>query len=151
MIFRWSIWGKDILKNSELLRYSILSFKKHFGNNHNYIVFTDNYNLVSRQFDNNICVKNFPHDKNLHFCIKSNATWQKWCPSPRLDITQDEFFIDADVFLLKYPKEVDKFLNNPKLKFGIMDEFFGQPYQHGAMQKKASTKTPYVIDFFSHS
>ncbi len=47
MIFRWSIWGGGITKNIELLRYSILSFKKQFGGSHQYIVYTDNSNYVS--------------------------------------------------------------------------------------------------------
>ena len=49
-----------------------------------------------------------------------------------------------DVFLLRYPKEVDTFLSNSKLKFAILDEFRGQPYQHGVMHKKATSDTPFV-------
>ncbi len=144
MIFRWSIWGKSLSKNLELLRYSVFSFKKQFGHSHHYIIFTDNQKLVSKQFKKDVCIRKFPNNKNINFCFKSKATWQKWCPSPRLDINQDEFFIDADVFLIKYPKEVDYFFSKSKLKFAILDEFFGQPYQHGAMSKKTSKKTPYV-------
>ncbi len=144
MIFRWSIWGEDTSKNIELLRYSILSFRKHFGNDNQYIVYTDNYNFVSKQIDAGVGVREYPLDKNSQFCFTSKATWLKWCPSARLDINQVEFYIDSDVFLLKYPKEIDSFLSNPKMKFGIMNEFLGQPYQHGAMHKKASVDVPFV-------
>ena len=144
MIFRWSIWGEHISKNIELLRYSILSFKKQFGSNHQYIIYTDNAGFVSKQIDGGVDVREFPSDKNLRFCITSKATWLKWCPSPRLDVGQDEFYVDSDVFLLKYPKEIDSILSNPKIKFAIMDEFFGQPYQYGAMHKKATPDTPFV-------
>lgn len=144
MIFRWSIWGDRISKNIELLRYSVLSFKKQFGNGHQYIVYTDNYDFVSKQLDTNVVVRKFPSDKNSQFCITSKATWLKWCPSSRLDITQDEFYIDSDVFLLKYPEEIDSILANPKIKFAIMDEFWGQPYQRGAMHRKATLDTPFV-------
>jgi len=142
MIFRWSIWGEHISKNIELLRYSVLSFKKQFGSKNQYIIYTDNTSFVSKQLDADI--REFPSDKNSQFCITSRATWLKWCPSSRLDISQDEFYIDSDVFLLKYPKEIDLILSNPKIKFAIMDEFFGQPYQHGAMHKKATSNTPYI-------
>ncbi len=143
MIFRWSIWGENISKNIELLRYSILSFKKQFGGNHKYVVYTDNVRFVSGQYAD-VDVRQFPSDKDSQFCVTSKATWMKWCPSPRLDINQTEFFIDLDVFLLKYPKEIDLFLSNPKMKFAIMDEFSGQPWQHGAMRKKATSDTPFV-------
>jgi len=144
MIFRWSIWGDNLVKNLELLYYSVFSFKKQFGDNHQYIIFTDKQKDVAKKFNKDINIKNFPRNKKMQFCITSKATWRKWCPTARLDINQDELFIDSDVFLLKYPKEVDKFLINKKLKFAIMDEFSGQSYQHGAMCKKATKKTPFV-------
>lgn len=146
MIFRWSIWGEHMSKNIELLRYSVLSFKKQFGNNHQYIIYTDNANFVSNQLgkDAGADVRNFPSDKDSQFCIASKATWSKWCPSSRIDVDQDEFYIDSDVFLLKYPKEIDLILSNSKIKFAIMDEFLGQPYQHGAMHKRAIPNTPFV-------
>jgi len=146
MIFRWSIWGKNISKNIELLRYSILSFKKQFGDGHQYIIYTDDTIFVLGQLDTIAEVREFPSggDPNSLFCFASKATWMKWCPSSRLDITQDEFYIDSDVFLLKYPKDVDLALSNPKTKFVIMDEFIGQPYQHGAMHRKATPDTPFV-------
>ena len=144
MIFRWSIWGGHISKNIELLRYSVLSFRKRFGSGHQYIIYTDNPCFVSKQLDTDVDVREFFSDKNSQFCVASKATWSKWCPSPRLDINQDEFYIDSDVFLLKYPKEIDLFLSNSKIKFAIMDEFFGQPWQHGAMRKKATSDTPFV-------
>lgn len=145
MIFRWSIWGGHISKNIELLRYSVLSFKKQFGSDHQYIIYTDNASFVSKQLvDVGVDIKKFPSDKNSQFCVTSKATWLKWCPSSRLDINQDEFYIDSDVFLLKYPEEIDSILSNQKVKFAIMDEFFGQPYQHGAMHKKATSDKPFI-------
>lgn len=144
MIFRWSIWGEHISNNIELLRCSTLSFRKQFGSGHQYIIYTDNVKFVSKKLDTNVDVREFPLDKNSRFCIASKATWMKWCPSARLDIDQDEFYIDSDVFLLKYPEEIDSILANPKIKFAIMDEFLGQPYQRGAMHRKATPDTPFV-------
>ena len=144
MIFRWSIWGDHIAKNAELLHYSVLTFKKQFGNNHQYVIYTDNTEYISRYFDKTIDIRPFPTGGNSLFCTLSKATWMKWCPSSRLDINQTEFYIDSDVFLLKYPKEIDTFLSNPKEKFAVMDEFFGQPWQHGAMSAKAGPNTPFI-------
>ncbi|OGD66760.1 hypothetical protein A2442_01395 [Candidatus Campbellbacteria bacterium RIFOXYC2_FULL_35_25] len=144
MIFRWTIWGEYKLKNIELLKYSILSFKKQFGESHNYVVYTDdektlkeNLRGIAEIFNINSCVEN-------KYNIKSKATWMKWCPLVKLDIDKTEIYVDSDVFLLKYPIEIENFITNPKLKFAIMDEFYGQPWQHGAMQKRATKVTPFV-------
>ncbi len=144
MIFRWSIWGGHISNNIELLRYSVLSFRKQFGDDHQYVIYTDNASLVSKQLGVSADVKKFPSDENSQFCVTSKATWKKWCPSSRIDVTQNEFYVDSDVFLLKHPDEIDSILSNQKIKFAIMDEFLGKPYQHGAMHKKATSDTPFV-------
>jgi len=144
MIFRWSIWGKYTSKNIELLRYSILTFKRQFGDDHQYVVYTDNTEFVGGYLDKTMDIRQFPTDDNSLFCVVSKATWLKWCPSSRMDVNQTEFFIDSDVFLLKYPKEIDKFLSDPNMKFAIMDEFLGQSWQHGAMSKKTNPDTLFV-------
>ncbi len=144
MIFRWSIWGEHTSKNIELLHYSILTFKKQFGNDHDYIVYTDNVSQILYYLYKSVDVRQYPTESNSLFHISSKATWKKWCPESRLDISQTEFYVDSDVFLLKYPKEIDLFLSNPNMKFAIMDEFYGQQWQHGAMNKKANQDTPYV-------
>lgn len=144
MIFRWSAWGGQISDNIELLRYSINSFRKQFGDGHRYVVYTDNPGFVASQVDSHVEVREFPVGSGSRFCVASKATWLKWCPAARLDVGQDEFFVDSDVFLLKYPQEFDTVLSNPKVKFAIMDEFLGQPFQHGAMRRKATPDTPFV-------
>lgn len=142
MIFRWTIWGDYKQKSLELLKYSILSFKKQFGDNHEYIIYTDTPGELS-EFEKFSKVIDFK-STGSQYDIDTKATWKKWCPDSRLDVSQTEFYIDSDVFLVDYPKEVDYFLNNPKLKFAIMDEYNGQPWQHGAMQIKADDKVPFV-------
>lgn len=141
MIFRWTFWG-DNSKNMKMLFYSISSFKHFFGSENEYIVYTDNLNNISKKVKEIADIRLFP-ESGL-FNIKSTATWLKWCPSPRLDISKTEFYVDSDVFLVKYPKEVDDFINDNKLKFAILDEFKGEYWQHGVMHKKALSGTPYV-------
>ena len=145
MIFRWSIWGDHISKNIELLRYSILSFKKQFGDEHQYIIYTDDESEVSKHFFGlDVEVRQFPKQGNSIFFVSSKATWMKWCPAPRIDVSQTEFYVDSDVFLLKYPKEIDSFLSDQNSEFAIMDEYYGQSWQHGAMARKTTNKTPFV-------
>lgn len=143
MIFRWSIWGQHKENNLELLRYSIFSFKKQFGKSHRYIIYTDSPHQLADKFSEIAEVLGFDSSNN-EYDIDSVTTWRKWCPTARLDISETEFYIDSDVFLLKYPKEIGEFINNPKLKFGILDEFKGQFWQHGAMQKKGVKEAPFV-------
>jgi len=138
------MWGDNKLKSIELLKYSILSFKKQFGDDHEYVIYTDDPKSLESDLNGIAKILDFNSAQGNEYNIKSKATWMKWCPTARLDINQTEFYIDSDVFLLRYPKEVDDFLNNPKLKFGIMDEFYGQPWQHGAMQRKETKDTPFV-------
>lgn len=145
MIFRWSIWGDHISKNIELLRYSILSFKKQFGDEHQYIIYTDDESEASKHFFGlDVDVRQFPKQEDSIFSVSSKATWMKWCPAPRIDVNQTEFYVDSDVFLLKYPKEIDSFLSDQNSEFAIMDEYYGQSWQHGAMARKATNKTPFV-------
>lgn len=70
--------------------------------------------------------------------------WMKWCPTSRLDTNQTEFYIYSDVFLLGYPKEIDAFLSDERMEFAIMDEYFGQSWQYGAMAHKATEDTPFI-------
>ncbi len=144
MIFRWSFWGDHKAKNSELLYYSIASFRKQFGKGHQYIVYTDGIHAISGQIKSLADIRQFPNDETTLFNIQSKATWLKWCPKSRLDLNQTELYIDSDVFLLKYPDELDDFLSNPLIKFAIMDEFLGQSWQHGAMRRKVLPDTPFV-------
>ena len=144
MIFRWSIWGTHKKQNAELLKYSILTFKHHFGNEHDYVVCTDNVNMIAELIGNLASTIDFNENIKGNYNIESKATWKKWCPRVRLDINQTEIYIDSDVFLLKYPSEIENSIAEPKIKYVIMDEFYGQPWQHGAMKKKASGETPFV-------
>jgi len=144
MIFRWSIWGSHKTKNIELLKYSILTFKRYFGFDHEYVVCTDDVNLLKKMVGNLSTFVDFSENGKSFYDVESKATWKKWCPRVRLDINQTEIYVDSDVFLLKYPIEIDSFLSNLSMKFSIMDEFFGQSWQHGAMSRKASQDTPFV-------
>lgn len=144
MIFRWSSWGIHKKQNAGLLKYSILTFKHHFGPEHDYVVSTDNVNTISEIIGDLASVIDFNENGKSLYDIESKATWKKWCPRVRLDINKTEFYIDSDVFLLKYPTEIYHLINEQKIKYVIMDEFLGQSWQHGAMKKRATAETPFV-------
>lgn len=141
MIFRWSIWGDNKEKSLELLEYSILSFKKYFGDNR-YVVFTDQVDQVFNKLGKTAEIVEYSKDDK--FNINSKATWKKWCPKVRLNIDEHEIYVDSDVFLVNYPTEIFNFLEDKKYKFAILDEFKGQSWQHGAMHNRATDKTPFV-------
>jgi len=144
MIFRWSIWGTHKSKNLELLKYSILSFKLYFGAKHDYVVFTDDTKILKETIGNIVYVFSFNEGHKSIYNIESKATWKKWCPRARLDINATEIYIDSDVFLVNYPSEIDHLIAEPIVKFAILDEFLGQPWQLGAMSQKATSNTPFV-------
>ena len=142
MIFRWTLWGEN--KNLDMLKYSIDSFVACFGKSHRYILYTDNVKEIDISFIGDLEIYNFNESENNIFNIESKATWKKWYPKPRIDIKQTEVYVDSDVFMVEYPKELDEFIKNDKYKFAIMDEFNGQAWQHGAMQKKNIKGAPFV-------
>lgn len=144
MTFRWALWGIHEVKSIELLRYSIESFKHHFGSAHEYIVCTDNIASLEKKVGDIAIIIDFSGNGESIYNIETKATWRKWCPRVKIDNKNTEIYIDSDVFLLKYPKEFDEIINNSKIKFAIMDEYFGQPWQHGAMQRKATKDTPFI-------
>jgi hypothetical protein len=61
-----------------------------------------------------------------------------------LDISQHEFFVDSDVFLVGYPHEIDKILASKNVRFAVLDEYVGKPFQHGAMHRRVSRETPFI-------
>ena len=144
MIFRWSIWGLHKTKSLELLTYSILSFKHHFGDAQEYVVCTDDVVLLEHEVGNIAQIIDFNEDEKSIFDIESKATWKKWCPRVKLDIDATEIYIDSDIFLIKYPIEIEKLIADPRIKFAVMDEYLGQPWQHGAMQRKSTGETPFI-------
>lgn len=144
MIFRWSIWGTYKNQNAELLKWSILTFKHHFGNEHNYFVCTDNSDVIGEAIGGIASIIDFNMEGNSIYNIESKATWKKWCPRVRLDVNQTEVYIDSDVFLLQYPFEIESAIADTKIKFAILDEFLGQSWQHGSMKIKSNANTPFV-------
>ena len=144
MIFRWTIWGDYKEKSIELLKYSILSFQCHFGKQHRYIVAADDMESVKNNIGIIAELIDFKEYGESVYDIESKATWKKWCPRVRIDIHETEIYVDSDVFLLQYPKEIDEIIADPKIKFAIMDEYRGQLWQHGAMQRKSIINTPFV-------
>ncbi len=142
MIFRWALWGGN--KNLDMLKHSIDSFIACFGKNHRYILYTDSVKEIDISFIGDLEIYNFNKYENNIFNFESRATWKKWCPAPRIDINQTEVYVDSDVFMVGQPKEFYDFIENDKYKFAVMDEFRGQDWQHGAMQKKKARDAPFI-------
>lgn len=139
MILRWAVWG-EVAQSQEMLQCSINSFRKYFGEEHTYVLATDQPQKVSEING----VRVIPFDNEDLFSVDSHTTWRKWAPNARLDITQDEIYVDADVFLVNYPTEIFNFLNNDKYNFAILGEHDPQEWQHGIMHSLAKPETPFV-------
>ena len=86
MIFRWSIWCQNKEKNLELLKYSVLSFKKQFGKNHRYIIYTDSPHELVDKLGNIAEVVDF-NSSNNEYGVDSITTWRKWRPTARINIS----------------------------------------------------------------
>jgi len=139
MIFRGSIWG-DIDSSKEMLEYSIQSFQHYFGWDHKYVVATDKPHKLADIEG----IRILPFTSEDLFGVDSHTTWRKWAPMARLDITQDEIYVDADVFMVNNPIEIHRFLADERFGFGILGEHDPQPWQHGVMQDVAFPETPFV-------
>lgn len=139
MLFRWSVWG-DIDASKEMLEYSIRSFQHYFGDEASYVVTTDKPYKISDIPG----IKIIEFDSNSMFYADSHTTWNKWAPTSRIDITQDEIYVDADVFMVSNPIEIHHLLQNEDFDFAILGEHDPQPWQHGVMQDIVSPDTPFV-------
>src|SRR3989338_7685656 len=131
MIFRWTLWGEN--KNLDMLKYSIDSFVACFGKSHRYILYTDNVKEIDISFIGDLEIYNFNESENNIFNIESKATWKKWYPKPRIDIKQTEVYVDSDVFMVEYPKELDEFIKNDKNKLAILVLCSGFASHHVAL------------------
>jgi hypothetical protein len=110
MLIRWSIW-KVTPASCEMLRYSIASFRRAFGTQAKYVVWTDAPDSLSSLIGSDAELRGYNSFPRRHFDVVSTAPWRKWCPTPRLTPGEPELLVDSDVFLLAKPEELIEFLH----------------------------------------
>jgi hypothetical protein len=136
IIFRWSIWG-DKRPVLELLSYSINTFKHAFRNTARYVVCTDEPAALALAIDTGVDVLPYDSVPRPLFSIDSRATWKKWCPTPRLDSTSIEFYVDSDVFLVGEPVELRRFISAPSgPPYLALREAPGSPHKVGRFSSR---------------
>jgi hypothetical protein len=74
-----------------------------------YIVHTDEPSEIRLLLGDSIEVRGYTESGPVLFDDSAKATWKKWCPTPRLDPSCTEFYVDSDVFLVDDPSELRRF------------------------------------------
>lgn len=107
ILFRWAAWQP----NPELmfmLSHSVASFRKMFGEAARYLVFSDDPATVTALRMCDFEVKSSDTVTGGRF-NDPRATWRKWAPAPRTDLSATEIYVDSDVFLLAPPEALSSF------------------------------------------
>lgn len=145
MLLRWSIWGRSVNNDIEMLRDSIRSFRKHIGNEASYIVHTDEPSIVSPFIGNIAEVRSYWQNDETIFSYFGKATWAKWCPNARLVPGETEVLIDSDVFLVQKPLELTDFKNKyPRDAYLLLQEKTGKHWQRGIFAKRIDRAMPFI-------
>lgn len=138
-IFRWTV-GKPNKNGVDILKISIKSFYKIYGDTFDYFVCYNNLELnqlyeISKLTDK-FNIKLFEQTWNLNplpvkpevyngICNKPNGSLWKICP-PRIDINTHEIIMDNDVIITKRLKKIDDFLlSNQILILEDLIEYYG--------------------------
>lgn len=130
-LFRWSIWGnKKYL--IEPLSYSVGTFRRAFGDEARYVVCTDEPGEMKARLGEAIEIVSFGRFDVGPFNVDARTTWRKWCPTPRIDPSCTEFYVDSDVFLVGDPIELRRFSSEARVpSYLAFREVPGCPHKIG--------------------
>jgi hypothetical protein len=108
-ILRWSVWG-----NAEhvdiMLSHSIATFRRFFGEGWRYVVCAENRERVEASL---LVPAEVIDVRQAERFSDPHSTWRKWRPAARLDPDVIEIYVDADMFLLDEPIEIQDFCDHP--------------------------------------
>jgi hypothetical protein len=125
ILFRWSVWG-DKRQLVETLPYSVGTFRRAFGDDAQYIVFTDEPHELKELLEDAADVRPYGDGEKSPFNLDVKPTWRKWRPTPRIAPDCTEFYVDADVFLVADPVELRRFSADPSARsFVVFREAVG--------------------------
>jgi hypothetical protein len=130
MILRWAIWDYDD-SAVEMLNHSIGTFRAYFGDSARYVVCTNDPVNLPEKLLFPAEVMAFSLDPESLYMERRGGAWRKWAPIPRLDFTDYEIRIDADIFLLKEPVELKEFCQGNGTQFIVTTEEFDAVWQYG--------------------
>lgn len=129
MVFRWSIWGNELILASEVLFHSVGTFRRYFGRSARYVVSTDNPDAIDALFKGSVEIVEMSGSlANL----RSHTVWQKWAPAVRLYPKETEVYVDIDVFIVGDPFELKRFCEGrSRHRFIAMEESEPDPRLYG--------------------
>lgn len=145
MLFRWSLWGKDVACSKEMIADSVRSFRSIIGPHADYVVYTDAPRDVEHYLRSIADVFTYSSHTEPSFECFTGPTWAKWCPSPRLSPGDLEVLVDTDVFLLSEPVEIFSLLEPfCNIRYLVLEEFEGEPWQRGCFAETIPTNVPFI-------
>jgi hypothetical protein len=121
LLFRWSMWSATPA-SLFMLSHSIASFRAHFGDVADYVVFTDDPPRVRRALLTSAEVVDYEATGYAAFMDNRRTTWRKWAPCCRYRPGSYEFHVDADVFLLARPTELCEFVRRGDQRYIVVPE-----------------------------
>ncbi len=145
-VFRWAAW-QPTKTLSFMLDFSVASFRRWFGEQHRYVVFTNDPGLLQSYRRTEYEIRRI--DERGAAFNDGRATWKKWAPVARLDRSRVEFRIDADIFLLKPSAELERFCEGRSAyRFVSTQEEFSEPWPYGNFAARLSNpRTPINAGF----
>lgn len=129
VLFRWALWNPNPTA-IDMLNHSIGTFRHFFGAEAEYIVCTDEPDLLSRRMATPASIIDFTTPDAEY--LDRRATWLKWAPRFRFDIRATEFRVDADIFLLSEPTELREFIAGDGNDYLVTQEQFTHTWPYGA-------------------
>lgn len=144
MLFRWSLWGKAVAENVQMLVDSIRSFRQVMGVTSEYVVFTEDQRTLSRYVGALAGIREFREVPDGSFNYFGTATWAKWCPQARLAPGDTEVHLDCDVFLLQQPTELLELAQSHANRYLVLQEFSGAFWQRGVFADCIPIETPFI-------
>jgi hypothetical protein len=127
-LFRWSLWNPNDASIA-MLEQSIGTFRRFFGDEARYVVYTDAPAALDGRLRADAAV--LPYTIPGAEYIDPRATWLKWAPRFRHDVEFTEFRIDADIFLLDEPTELREFIAGDGSDFLATQEEYIEQWPYG--------------------
>lgn len=128
VVFRWALWNASP-ESIEMLSHSIGTFRHWFGDQPTYLVYTDAPDLVTERI--RVPSTILPMNTTGAEYLDERATWLKWAPRFRHDITATEIRVDSDIFLVADPTELRSFIEGDGPDIVVTMEEFTQLWPYG--------------------
>ncbi len=128
ILFRWALW-KPSVDSVRMLSHSIGTFRYWFGERPTYLVYADAPAFVSKHLLVPALV--LPMAGADAEYVDDRATWLKWTPRFRHDVSATEIHVDSDIFLVSEPTELYKFVDGYEADFVVTLEEFTELWPYG--------------------